>query len=96
MDAKLKADWVKALRSGEYEQNIGGIGGWEDNPNKLCCIGVGARVMGLNAGHVGRLLTAECVQALGIGVDVGCTLYLMNDHKEKSFAKIADYIEQNL
>ena len=84
MDAKLKADWVKALRSGEYEQYRGSL--YYDQ--QLCCLGVLWHISGrpeqLNdlwhmhlSGHKDHLI-------------------FMNDDAGKSFSEIADYIEQNL
>ncbi len=37
MDAKIKAQWVEALRSGEYTQGIGRL---ESHDGKFCCWGV--------------------------------------------------------
>lgn len=37
MDAKLKARWVAALRSGEYRQGKNGLRSLE---NEFCCLGV--------------------------------------------------------
>ena len=36
MDAKLKAKWVKALRSGRYRQGIGSL----YSRRRYCCLGV--------------------------------------------------------
>jgi hypothetical protein len=36
MDTKIKAEWVKALRSGEYEQGRGKL----QSDGKFCCLGV--------------------------------------------------------
>lgn len=36
MDAKIKADWLAALRSGEYKQGIGRL----RQDGKFCCLGV--------------------------------------------------------
>ena len=36
MKQKIKALWVAALRSGDYEQGIGQL----RNENKFCCLGV--------------------------------------------------------
>lgn len=36
MDQTIKADWVKALRSGEYEQGSGSL----NKAGKFCCLGV--------------------------------------------------------
>lgn len=36
MNADIKAQWVNALRSGDYEQGRG----WLNNNGKFCCLGV--------------------------------------------------------
>lgn len=42
LDPAFKADWIKALRSGEYQQGVGGL-----FCNGLyCCLGVGAQLCG--------------------------------------------------
>lgn len=95
MDAKLKADWVMALRSGEYQQTTGKL--HEPNENSYCCLGVLCRVTDLNI-----------IDPSGYSVDgydpiysiignraVAETLFRMNDGG-KLFPEIADYIEANL
>jgi hypothetical protein len=37
MDAKVKAEWLKALRSEEYEQGTGYL---RDKQDRFCCLGV--------------------------------------------------------
>lgn len=41
MDEQIKAKWVKALRSGKYEQCIG----YYELAGKHCCLGVLGKVM---------------------------------------------------
>lgn len=48
MDAKLKAEWVKALRSGEYKQTSSTL--HERTDNTYCCLGVLCKVMGAEFG----------------------------------------------
>ena len=48
MDAQLKAKWVEALRSGEYQQAEGKL--HDTKNNAFCCLGVLCRVMGAEFG----------------------------------------------
>lgn len=100
MDAKLKADWVKALRSGEFEQCrhelTNGMGGF-------CCIGVGYRVLGFGPQEMGNEISTEddgptyvAAAALGLPSDIRDRLIELNDDERKPFPEIADYIEANL
>lgn len=43
MDAKIKAEWLEALRSGKYQQGKGCLRSASDN---YCCLGVLAEVAG--------------------------------------------------
>jgi hypothetical protein len=89
MDRKLKAEWVKALRSGEFEQAF-----YSTGYDKTCCvIGVGAVVAGLD---VGRSITSTCATALGLTQDEVNELTNLNDNERMPFPKLADYIEANL
>lgn len=40
MDPKIKADWVAALRSGNYAQGTGYLLQMEDDQPRYCCLGV--------------------------------------------------------
>lgn len=76
MDAKLKSDWVKALRSGKYKQTTGSL--HNTDSNSYCCLGVLCRVVGAEFGEVteeydthdnvpvlnGRILSASDVEEL--------------------------------
>lgn len=98
MDKKLKAKWVKALRSGEIKQGRGAL---RSEDGSMCCIGVLGQLCGLtdqflleNSGAIAgtgfealeREITREVVDIL---VD-------MNDGKKgmprRSFTQIAAYI----
>lgn len=43
MDAKLKRKWIKALRSGEYDQTQGALC---DGGTSFCCLGVLVNIQG--------------------------------------------------
>lgn len=98
MDAKLKADWVKALRSDEFEQTRGELA--NESHSAFCCIGVGYKVcIGGNIDALGSYTldrTADAARILGLSNRQQLTLVQMNDVSRNSFPEIADYIEQNL
>lgn len=87
MDAKLKAEWVKALRSGEYEQCNGSL----TSRGKYCCLGVLNRVAKRRMNY-----DFARVAEIGFGPQTENVLVSMNDKQNKSFPEIADYIEANL
>lgn len=82
MDAQLKAKWVTALRSGDYQQTKNTL---QDRIG-FCCLGVLNEVRGAiqSYNNLPRLVGNWEVLAR------------MNDEQGKSFAEIADYIEGNL
>jgi hypothetical protein len=100
MDAELKAKWVKALRSGEFKQGKGCLKEGE----RYCCLGVLARVAGLQItegegikGAKGYTPLAELVTGAPTeDCEILTRLWRMNDTLGKSFPEIADYIEREL
>jgi hypothetical protein len=44
MDAALKAKWIEALRSGDYQQGPGKL--HDTNTNSYCCLGVLCKAIG--------------------------------------------------
>ena len=99
MDQELKAKWVAALRSGEYEQGSDVLyrGG------KFCCLGVLHKLV-TGEPPSKELWDDECRQPDAIR---GCLdipkqndLARRNDGRngieKHSFAQLADYIEANL
>ena len=113
MDAEIKARWVKALRSGEYVQTAGFL--WRTKFHHIdgipgnCCLGVLARIEGLESQEVddgvrafefmGRCdsvaLPVGYIQKIGLDWMVHNQLANMNDNGA-TFDQIADWIEQNL
>jgi hypothetical protein len=94
MDAKLKADWVAALRSGKYEQTFATF----ESRGAVCALGLLCKVAGQptasqmpgcetsgNWEFVHNRLTFELAE----------TIYRMNDSRAP-FRKIAAWIEANV
>ena len=110
MDAKLKRKWVRALRGGQYVQGTGLL--VSNEGTQFCCIGVLADVQGCvwqesDGENLVPILPRSRKPLCADGTDhlnprrAGLSrprqarLIEMND-AGKSFAEIADYIEQNL
>lgn len=99
---ELKAEWIKALRSGKYKQMQSSI--TNECGTEHCCLGVlesvyyGKKITYRDfEGHTlnnGYSLADEVFPRLTY--DVSLTLQHMNDWEGKTFNEIADYIEANL
>ena len=96
MDKKLKAKWVKALRSGKYKQ---AKYVFLEADGNMSCLGVLADICGIprSAMIVNTSLEARGkLKPLGVlPIVIRKTLSNKNDDGE-SFLQIADWIEQNL
>jgi hypothetical protein len=106
MKAQAKRAWIKALRSGEYEQTQGKLC---DAEGAMCCLGVLIDVTqdgewrlrdsddgGFYAydGKVG-LLSDAVKEDVGLGAKTEARLVALNDDDGRSFADIADWVEVN-
>ena len=89
MDKNFKTKWVEALRSGKYNKGIGNL--YQDG--RYCCIGV-AYLLFDPAFNI--CVTSEAAKIIGLEPNERDVLVDMNDYQDKSFAEIADYIEQSL
>jgi len=89
MKSQLKADWLKALRSGKYRQITGSVNGG----GGYCCIGVGGKIAGAERYEWTTMVAAE---AIGLTKAQMEKLVVMNDQDMKSFGQIADWIEANI
>lgn len=118
MNAELKAKWVAALRSGNYEQGWGLLRGVTD---KYCCLGVACDISGQGQWIKRYEGGSDAINMYGYTTETGNSYYnlvvdlrayfdipaaqvkvliQMNDGRhidgKKTFAEIADWIEQNL
>lgn len=96
LDPVFKANWVAALRSGEFKQTTKG---YLKLGNAYCCLGVGCVVAGVPIPIFihGRAVVsyAPLNDKVGLSARASRILAAMNDGG-KSFPEIADYIEANL
>ncbi len=101
MTPELKAKWVAALRSGEYQQQREGFLYREGKGH--CCLGVLAEVAGLMLKQDGRPRDAGhlCDHYDVLSESQQRVLWRMNDGfggptTQRTFAEIADYIEESI
>lgn len=101
MKSEVKEQWLVALRGGNYEQAQeylnDGIGG-------MCCLGVllditepegWSGAAHLHTREDAEMPDSDFLSAVKLPQDDAETLAAMND-EGRSFAEIADYIEENL
>ena len=99
MDKKLKARWVKALRSGRYKQGDGTL----KADGRYCCLGVLRQIADpkdrgfrrARASDDNALLSNKQLRRFGLTNKRQNELAEMNDGGQK-FPAIADYIEKHL
>lgn len=107
MTPELKAKWIAALRSGQYKQGKGAL----CSKDTFCCLGVLAEVFGAQkqSDAFGTIYLFETgvltdidyewdmnVPEILLDEDNQDELTNMNDAEGKSFAEIADWIEENV
>lgn len=108
MDKKIKAKWLKALRSGKYKQGDGYLYQVCGDEHRFCCLGVLAHIASpvpwrRAPGHSGvymfngdpSLLPKSFRAKIGLDEEAQDDLARMND-VGKSFKTIANWIKKNL
>jgi len=102
---KLKAAWIKALRSGKFRQGRGSL--YKDG--KYCCLGVLARIQGCSTEALKDVADENQPPRgfkAGLRKPTFEKLVFMNDgehrfggflpESRKSFKQIADWVQKNL
>jgi hypothetical protein len=89
MDKKLKAKWVKALRSGKYEQGKEVL---VDNKGKYCCLGVLCHIAKYHSIDTSLIVDNNWDCAI-ISEEDQLILSAANDEHGWTFDEIADYVE---
>ncbi len=105
MKAELKAQWVAALRSGQYKQGVGYL----HNQGCYCCLGVLADtynpkgwtpIDGWDNGYQfcgqSSVLEYYSLNEFGLSSEYQDILIGFNDDTKYTFEQIADWIEQNV
>lgn len=108
MNKKIKAKWLRALRSGKFKQGQQTLCAKTDDDYEFCCIGVLAHIA-ISApwaqfgyehtfegnGENTTTLSSKILRRVGLKDDIQTKLIVMNDNG-KSFKQIANWIERNL
>ncbi len=92
MQTEIKEKWVKALRSGEYEQNYGDL----YKAGNFCCLGVLAEIIGIPGKEQCTDTYYELENKTELTSSQRDKCARLNDFERKTFAEIADYVEANL
>ena len=106
MDGGLKDKWVKALRSGHYEQGVGVLLDYDDDEGRkrFCCLGVLCDIVNPDGWNQNThpfeaddesYISPEGLERVGLTDEVQRELGSMNDEK-MPFADIADFIEESV
>lgn len=86
ISAEFKTKWVKALRSGEFEQCTGSL----KKDDRHCCLGVACVVLGWDIPEGNQQPLYDALEDIGVDTT---EFYQMNDGENASFVQIADHIE---
>jgi hypothetical protein len=90
MNEKIKRKWCSALRGGNWVQMSGDYKNREEASRERCALGVLAEVIDPGFQFVGNKLYG-CLD-----IRNQSTISSMNDHENRSFSEIADWIEEHL
>ena len=95
MDKKLKAKWVKALRSGGFKQTTDTL--YKEREDAYCCLGVLCRMAGASVNEIsGVTMPTHTRFAHIIDPVVAGKLADLNDDCEMPFEMIAGFVQENL
>lgn len=97
MDKKIKIKWLKALRSGKFEQTNFRLKRTDANGvERYCCLGVLCEAMKEKYEPIHDFPSDETLKKAGLTHYQTDKLTDMNDFEELSFKQIAAYISRNL
>jgi hypothetical protein len=110
MKKKLKKQWIKALKSGDYTQGYGQLCDIDNNTH--CCLGVLCEVAILEKHNIKRTkegfyslnkqdsvynrLNDAMLSHFSLAKEDQGFLIILNDERKRSFKKIAKWIEKHL
>lgn len=96
MDAKLKAKWVAALRSGKYPQGVAMLKNVMPMATTYCCLGVLREIRNpKDRRSDGEYLSVAQLRQCGLTEEQQRALAGLND-KNIPFELIAGFIKENL
>ena len=93
MKKQIKEKWVKALRSGSYQQGRHQLACASDDGVEFCCLGVLKECLGMPRNYQARFLSPGTLKKVGFEQKQANKLASMND-KGLSFKRIAAWIER--
>lgn len=100
MDLDVKKRWVEDLRSGQYQQGFGSLCQVSTTTGAVtfCCLGVLARSCGCSERSLysTTILPQFVKDESRISTGTISELISLNDHRNRSFSAIADWIEEHL
>lgn len=110
LKAEVKKRWVKALRSGEFQQGKGYLKllpFGRQKATRYCCLGVLCQIEGVrenhsfdaksvNFGKSNTRLSDYMLRKIGLNESEMKNLMRMNDSGDKTFKQIAQYIQVNV
>lgn len=101
MTPELKAKWIATLRNGECRQTTGTLRFDEKGEESFCCLGVLCEVVGVPRQGAGYSFKGFGYENIGLPKSIldhatQSKLVKLNDQEMKSFAEIADWIEENI
>ncbi len=108
MNADIKTEWLKRLRSGDYQQGRSYLRKYDGAAQRFCCLGVLCDIHDTNAWREPdedsvlfdydgdeEFPPEDLLDFVGLSTTDAGTLATMNDGG-KTFTEIADYIEATL
>lgn len=84
--------WIKALRSGDYQQGQGHLKQGNQHGTRFCCLGVLHEISDYPANKANN----ELEPGQGLPGNIMFTLIKYNDNDDRDFDMIADHIERHL
>jgi hypothetical protein len=98
MNKEIKEKWTAALRSGEYTQTKFMLRNITDSPVSHCCLGVLAEIVepSVFTDRSGTYVHTDVYGPAELEGSAVNTCVNMNDAQGKTFAEIADWIDEKL
>ena len=96
MNKAIKEKWLAALRSGEHRQCQYSLRAVDDGQVGYCALGVLVKILNKNDRRWRRLSMDSIRKRTGLTTEQYQYVVDLNDHYDKPFPEIADYVEREL